>query len=124
MRVLVCGGRTFGHDLSGKITEDADRLFDALQDLLELYGPSLSIIHGGARGADTLAGIWADYTGVPCTVFPADWNRYGPAAGSIRNTQMLEEGCPDAILACPGGPGTRNMIKQATSRKIPVLCIN
>jgi hypothetical protein len=124
MRVLVCGGRTFGYDRSGHITEDADHLFDALQELLELYGTSLSVIHGGARGADALAGMWADYTGVPCTVFPADWNRYGLAAGSKRNTQMLDEGRPDIVLACPGGPGTRNMIKQATNRKIPVRCIN
>jgi hypothetical protein len=50
--------------------------------------------------------------------YPADWKRYGNAAGAIRNTQMLVEGKPDIVLAFPTGrlsitKGTKNMVQQA-----------
>jgi len=72
-----------------------------------------TIIHGGASGADTLAGEWAAVNGCRCEVFPADWSKHGRAAGPIRNRQMIEEGRPDHVLAMAGGAGTQNMISQA-----------
>lgn len=123
MRVLVCGGRTFGVDRHGNILEQAYPLFDALEDILERYGGQLVVIEGGARGADALAALWAADRGVQHLQFPADWDRHGSAAGSIRNLQMILEGKPDLVLAAPGGPGTRNMIKQAKQHDIEVRCL-
>lgn len=123
MRVLVCRGRKFGVDEQDGITEEAYPMFDALEDLLDEYGDSLVIIEGGASGADTLASVWATYRQVKHLCFPADWQRHGRAAGSIRNTQMIEEGKPDLVLAAPGGPGTKNMIRQVTQHGIRVRCL-
>lgn len=57
------------------------------------------IVHGGARGADTLAGEWAIAHNVPQKVYVPDWNNYGRSAGIRRNAEMLEKENPDVVLA-------------------------
>lgn len=109
MRLLVCGGRDFADELN---------LFRTL-DYLHRHRIAC-VIHGAARGADSLAGKWAREQGVPCRSFPADWNRHGRAAGAIRNQQMLDEGRPDLVVAFPGGRGTADMVRRAKAAGIPV----
>lgn len=113
MRVLVCGGRDFVDEGKG---------FRAL-DILLRHFDNVSICHGDAKGADRLAGQWALLRGVRCTVFPADWDRHGKAAGPIRNKQMLDEFKPEYVMAFPGGRGTANMIKQAQDAGITVYLL-
>jgi hypothetical protein len=109
MRLLVCGPRGF-------------RDFARLCAWLDLLAPTV-LIHGDAVGADRLAGRWgANRAGVEVLVFPANWEQFGKAAGHLRNARMLREGLPDMVLPCPnGGPGTRNMVKQARLAGVPVL---
>ncbi len=109
MKVLVCGGRDF---------KDFESVNEELTWLAGEH--SLEIIHGGAKGADSLAGEWARLTSTPCKVFKADWAKYGRAEGPIRNKQMLIEGKPDLVIAFPGGKGTANMVKQAREAGIEV----
>lgn len=117
MRVLVCGGRDFNdyellnRELNEIRFKDTNREFTA-------------IIHGAARGADTLAGEYAERHGMDVLPFPASWNKHGKAAGAIRNTQMLVEGRPDLVVAFPGGKGTSNMIKQAREAGVKVYVVN
>lgn len=47
------------------------------------------VIEGEARGTDRLAAQAADRLNVPVVPFPADWERYGRAAGPIRNQAMV-----------------------------------
>jgi hypothetical protein len=110
MRVLVCGGRTFG---------DWELLVGVLDGLKPMQASV--IIHGAAPGADTLAGRWAELRRVPIESFPAEWEKHGRAAGPIRNAQMLAEGKPDLVVAFPGGRGTANMCKQARAAGVEVL---
>lgn len=112
-RVLVCGGRDY---------EDREQLFRVL-DAAHLANPIVCLIHGAARGADTLAGDWALERDVLCNAYPADWDRDGRAAGPIRNKKMLVEGKPHMVVAFPGGRGTANMIQQAEAAGIPVVRI-
>lgn len=121
MRVLVCGGRDYGKNPDG--TDNAaeqDFLFDYLMDIL-LEHPNMTVIQGEARGADTLAKLWANFMKVPVVSFPADWKKYGNRAGPVRNLQMIEEGKPDLVVAFRGGAGTTNMIKQALFNNIEVI---
>ena len=74
------------------------------------------VIHGGARGADQLAGAWAKERQVSYKTYPAQWDRYGKSAGFRRNEQMLNEGNPDLIIAFPGGNGTAHMMRIARQR--------
>lgn len=120
MRILVCGGRTYGQNSDGsENTKESWYLYDILEEYYSIHS-DLTIIQGGARGADSLAKNWAVYREVLYLEFPAEWGKYGLSAGMIRNTRMLDEGHPDLILAFPGGRGTANMIKQGKNRNIPV----
>lgn len=113
MRVLVCGGREF----QGVV--DLDASLDAFHQ--GPRGPIELVIHGGARGADSMAGEWARSRGIACVVFEANWAAEGRSAGPIRNKRMLDEGMPDVIIAFPGGRGTANMTGQARDRGLEVL---
>jgi hypothetical protein len=105
-RVLVCGGREFND-------------YELLVEELSLILPDV-IIHGAARGADSLAGEFAEAMKIPTEVYPADWNKYGKRAGYLRNVQMLEEGKPDLVVAFPGGKGTAMMINLAKKAGVEV----
>lgn len=111
MRVLVCGGRDFS---------DQGLLCKVLGGLVDEFGLDFTIIEGCARGADRMAGVWADIHNKGHLQFPADWDRYGGAAGPKRNQQMLDEGQPDLVIAFPGGTGTSDMIRRATKAGIEV----
>lgn len=111
MRVLVCGGRDYS---------DRQTVFDYLDGLHLLHTITL-LIHGGARGADWLAGQWGQDRSVPVTVFAADWFNHGKAAGPLRNAKMLAEGKPDLVVAFPGGRGTTDMVRKANAAGVRVV---
>jgi hypothetical protein len=96
MRVLVCGGRDYC---------DRDAVFYALHELASHHG-WLTIINGGARGADALARQWASDCYHGLVTIPADWQQSGPT----RNEKMIVSGKPDLVLAFPGGRETADMI--------------
>lgn len=81
------------------------------------------VIEGEARGADTMAREAAEQLGIPVLPFPADWTRFGKAAGPIRNRQMLTEGKPTEVIAfhhdISKSRGTRDMVVQARKHGIP-----
>lgn len=111
VRILVCGDRNY---------TDRDGLWAVLDGFRRETDGTLTIIEGGARGADQLASEWTEgklHQGVRHLTFPANWNKYGKAAGPIRNQQMLDEGKPDLVLAFhddfENSKGTRDMVKRA-----------
>jgi hypothetical protein len=106
MRVLVCGGRDYSD-------------YEKVKEVLDGIRPT-EIIHGNARGADTLGGDYARSNGIECREYPADWDAYGRRAGYVRNSQMLVEGRPELVVAFPGGKGTEMMIKLAKSAGVAV----
>jgi len=108
LRLIVCGGRDFA---------DRDAAWAAL-DRVHAERGIREVIEGGARGADTLAGEWADARGVKRTTVAADWS-LGRKAGPIRNAAMIAL-APDGLIALPGGRGTENCCAQATAAGITV----
>ena len=116
MRVLVCGGRSYG------VKDDAARLFmfRHLSTLHEKYYFT-AIIEGGAPGADASAATFGRMNSIPVLTFKADWNEYGRAAGPIRNRRMIEEGHPDLVVAFPGGRGTADMMFWAKKAGVKVI---
>jgi len=112
MRVLVCGSRHF---------QD----YKLLKDILDARDIT-TIIHGAARGADSLAGRYGRETGKDVQDFPADWNKYGRSAGPIRNSEMLKRGNPDCVIAFrgPNSRGTQNMIDQSKKAGIEVVVVD
>jgi hypothetical protein len=80
VKVLVCGGRDFN---------DASLVFQVLDSLHE-DAQFTHVIHGGAKGADTAAGLWARTRGVQEVACPANWKILGKSAGVRRNSSMLQ----------------------------------
>jgi hypothetical protein len=117
-RILVCGGR----DFVDHVKVNRELAWYAHPHDEDACWDDLVIIHGGARGADTLAGLFAKMFGLKTEVYPADWETHGKAAGYIRNKKMLDEGKPDFVVAFPGGKGT-NMMKDI-ARKAGVHVID
>src|SRR5262249_6174575 len=107
MIAIVCGGRDYAN------AERVTRVLDAAVDRLGLH----TIIEGGAKGADELAGAWAKARGdISLIEVPADWSQ-GKGAGLARNNLMMAimqrgDGSPAdlelerAVIAFPGGTGT------------------
>ena len=93
MRVLVCGGR----DFTGSV------------DCLSMIPISI-LIHGGARGADINADLWAKTRGIHRARVDAIWDFYDKGAGFRRNSAMLLLQ-PEYCVAFPGGTGTAMMVK-------------
>jgi hypothetical protein len=103
---------------------DLNLLAEVLDDLHQ-KNQITCVISGKAKGADTLGEVWAKANGIPVAEFPADWDKYGKAAGHLRNSEMIVEGKPDYVVAFlhPRSRGTKNMIKQAKGASIPCRVI-
>lgn len=113
-KVMVTGSRDWS---------DIDLINNKLREIyIELGSPeNVLLLSGGCRGADSLAeSIW-ELNGLPVQRFPADWDKYGKAAGPIRNRQMVDES-PDVVIAFPLGDsvGTRGAIRMAQSAGLDV----
>lgn len=113
-RILVCGGRDFTEERRLR------KLLDRAVEGARTAGKDPIIIHGNARGADFLAGVYARDESIEVRVFPADWETYGRSAGTIRNMKMLKEGNPHVVIAFPGGSGTNHMKKIAKQAGVQV----
>lgn len=121
MRVLVCGSRHFDDD-DGFFSD----VLNTINESWDLAGNKITtIIHGGARGPDTLADTWARSYGIIVEEYTADWEVHGRSAGPIRNQLMLDKGKPDLVVAFWDGksPGTKHMISIAEKAGVKVEVI-
>lgn len=153
LRILVTGSRLW---------TDKDTITRALMEAIADYGAHLlitdrvcgypgpavlwhqvTVVHGAARGADTIAARQASAWGMSVEPYPVtddDWHApcrpecrpghrrlgrdgrdYCPAAGNYRNARMVAFGA-DVTLAFPIGrsPGTRSCMRLAEAAGIPV----
>ena len=122
MKVLICGGRGFRDKQF--VDDYLDEWVTSLYDKNPYFKESIIVIHGGALGVDTWADSWAIRRKYTIKEYQPDWDKYGRAAGPIRNKQMLDEGKPDLVIAFPGGRGTANMIKQAKEAGVEVEIVS
>lgn len=116
MKLLITGARTW---------TDPQPIKDAIDEFLLAYDlppNEVIFIHGDAPGADTLGGEIAYDMGMQVDSYPANWNRYGKAAGPIRNKQMVDLK-PDVCIAflVEGSRGTKNCIELAEKAGIKTI---
>lgn len=123
-KVLITGDRNYTRQST------VDMILDGL---FARYGEDLYIIHGGAKGADSLAKRWVDAKWMTrrfdhTWICDAEWEKYGRAAGPIRNHLMLDEGEPDIVVAfhddIESSKGTKEMCEYAKKNDIPVILIS
>lgn len=113
MKVLVCGDREW-------------RNIAVIRRELKKLPQDTIIIHGAARGADTIGANVAYELGMRTVSFPADWKSFGKAAGVLRNIEMLDEK-PDLVLAFHNdlnkSKGTAHTVSNAQKRGMTVKVI-
>lgn len=110
--VAVTGGRDYRDRATLYRVLDAEAATDGIAVL----------VHGGCpSGADALADAWAEERKVSRRIFRADWSKHGPAAGPIRNGEMLRATNPHVLIAFPGGVGTADCVCRAEGMGIPVV---
>ena len=108
MKIVVGGCRDFC---------DYDVLREFLDEVLD--GRDLSdvtLLSGHCRGADMLAELYAGERGIKVELHPAEWDKYGRAAGVHRNREMVDEA--DQVIAFWDGKsrGTKSLIEYAKKR--------
>ena len=105
-KVIIAGSRSFA---------DYEKLKSVCDSILpnQYSEPCITILSGTSSGSDSLGERYAHERGYALQRHPADWKKYGKAAGPIRNRQMAENA--DVLIAFWNGrsKGTKNMIETA-----------
>lgn len=107
-RYIVCGGRNYDN-------------YELVRATIEQFPGNVTVVNGGATGADRLARLAARGLGLRVETYNAKWATYGKAAGPIRNRYMASLDDVQRVYAFPGGPGTADMVKCATEFGIDVV---
>jgi hypothetical protein len=112
VRVLVTGSRYWTDAVAIK-----ERLVEVQGDR---SSRSMTLVHGAAPGADTIAAGIADRLGWTVESFPAEWERFGKAAGRIRNQLMVDHGADICLVfPLPQSRGTWDGPRRAKRAGIP-----
>lgn len=111
MKVLVTGDRDY---------KDTKKVYETLDEI-----QPKCIVQGGARGADSIAALYAKEHGICCIEVKANWDYYGKGGGPVRNKWMLDWCYPlDLVVAfhdnLENSKGTKNMMKQAEEDGVEV----
>jgi 2-keto-3-deoxy-6-phosphogluconate aldolase len=90
MKLIISGSR------------DLELCYFEFKPIITNYFPDMltpsEIVSGTAKGVDSSGEFYASWNHIPVKQFPADWKKYGKAAGPIRNKQMAEYA--DAAIIC------------------------
>ena len=111
MKIAIVGGRDFND-------------YELLSEHMTPFHTKCdTVMCGEAKGADTLGKQWAEENYIDVKSFPADWDKYGKAAGPIRNREMVQES--DFIVAFWDGKsrGTKNTIDNCLELKKNVMVV-
>jgi hypothetical protein len=120
-RVIVTGSREYGD--YARVREELGVVLATRIAGTGMAYPPIVVVHGAARGADTLAGKVAREFGMTVEEHPADWAGYGKQAGYIRNAEMVSLGAHLALAFFKQGAGNRgtdHCARLAESAGIPV----
>lgn len=130
MRVLITGSREFNdaRTVMRGITVAIETLIKKFPDDKEIV-----IVHGAAKGADTLAENYVHNTALYLSEKgyrirqeknPAKWDQHGRGAGPIRNQEMVDKGadiCVAFVKVGAANRGTTDCANRARKAGIEVL---
>jgi hypothetical protein len=112
--VLICGDRNWTN-------------FKIIEDFIVTLPTGTVIVEGDCRGADKISGYLGRQHGYRVIAVSAKWEKYGDAAGPIRNQEMLDLYKPELVVAFHNdiehSKGTKNMVTKATNAGIEVKII-
>lgn len=127
--MIACGDRNW---------KDEALVYATLTALRAETEDGFLVIEGKARGADTLAWLWATTSNDPSIYHqrvPADWEKLGKAAGVLRNQRMLnmllrlrDDGADVLVVAfhddIDSSKGTGDMVKRARAAGVEVHVVS
>lgn len=118
---------TYNIAVSGsRYYNDFVKIYNTIREEVSKTDLKPVLIHGGCRGADTLAeNCFREIVDDPeVIVYKANWGKYGRKAGPRRNAKIVENA--DVLLAfpLPQSKGTYNTIHLARNANVPVHIIN
>lgn len=111
MKTIIAGSRTI---LDYEVVRE---FIDSLE--LEIT----EVVSGGAVGPDIYGEKYACDNKIPIKYFPADWKKYGKAAGPIRNEEMVDYvGKEGQVIVIWDGEshGTLSTIRLAKAKGVPL----
>ena len=115
MKVIIAGGRDFN---------DYDLLKKKCDKILSEIKEDIIIVSGGAKGADSLGERYANERGFGIDYFIPDWNKYGRAAGMLRNAEMSKHADAAIIFWDQKSRGSKNMIELSKKEGLKLRVIN
>jgi len=109
MKIAIVGSRTF---------DDYNLLSDIVGRFAAHY-VKVTIVSGGATGADLLAKRFAEDSGFDYLEFLPDWDKLGKKAGFVRNEDIIKSS--DVVFAFWDGvsKGTANSLNWAKKMRKP-----
>ena len=112
-KIVVAGSRNYNNYEEAKIFIS--------KCLKEQSDKDIVFISGNCRGTDMLGKRFAEEFGYNVEVYPAEWSKYGKAAGPLRNKKMSEV-CDFVICFWDGkSKGSATMIEFAKKLNKPVI---
>ena len=110
----------------GGCRDYADYVFfkSRIDEILKGEKDEIIIISGHCSGIDLMGERYAEENGFKVEIFLPEWEKYGRAAGPIRNKKMVERA--DLVIAFWDGisKGTKSLIKYAQISKKEVIKID
>ena len=84
-----------------------------LDEIIKNKNDEITIISGHCSGVDLMGERYAEENGFKIAIFLPEWEKYGRAAGPIRNEKMVN--AADLVIAFWDGKskGTKSLIKYA-----------
>lgn len=113
--LLICGSRSYSNYHE----------FEKVTDFLLKNKEDITIISGGAKGADKLAEEYCHNKNIEIIIFNAEWNKYGKSAGFKRNVEMInfiKDKEQKGVLSFwdMKSKGTEHSIKLSKKENIPI----
>jgi hypothetical protein len=119
-RVIIAGGREF------RTEEHFSIMVTTMDNILAKKieaGMKIVITSGMAPGADTLGIRYAQLRGFDVNEMPADWKKYGKAAGYRRNEDMAKVNDAAVCYWDSKSKGTGHMINISKEHKLAIRVI-
>ncbi len=117
LKVVIGGCRNYKNYNDFKST-----LNDYFEKLEKNY--QIIIISGHCSGVDTMAEQYAYEKGYTLEIFPADWKKYGKAAGPKRNEEMVKASNTVIAFWDNSSKGTKNLITTAEKHNKNIIVFN
>ena len=116
-RILIVGSRNYNK------YEELKQAWQAYIDKHGLRNEKITIVSGGAQGADKLAERLAKEEGLPIEIHRPDWQQHGKSAGMIRNAEMVQKAQHLIALWDGTSKGTAMTIRTAQRKGLTIKIV-